>query len=84
MTCMQMCPFVSGMYESWHISNKYNFTHAEIDECASNPCVNGGNCTDHLNRFKCECPAGYEGLTCLEGMHTFHLLISWLYSIEHR
>ena len=29
-----------------------------IDECASQPCVNGGVCQDLINKFKCSCPAG--------------------------
>ena len=34
-----------------------------IDECVSNPCVNG-NCTDQVNNFTCSCEAGYSGDTC--------------------
>ncbi|XP_011471983.1 sushi, nidogen and EGF-like domain-containing protein 1 [Oryzias latipes] len=36
----------------------------DVDECASNPCQNGGTCKDHTNSFSCECPAGYTGLQC--------------------
>ena len=41
------------------------FTHvlAEIDECASNPCVNGV-CTDAVNMFSCACDTGFEGTLC--------------------
>ncbi len=35
-----------------------------INECASNPCRNGGICTDTVNSFVCICPAGYSGLMC--------------------
>ncbi|XP_071785279.1 lactadherin-like [Asterias amurensis] len=35
-----------------------------IDECSSNPCLNGGHCVDGVNRFTCWCAPGYEGSTC--------------------
>ncbi|XP_035687857.1 brevican core protein-like [Branchiostoma floridae] len=36
----------------------------DVDECASNPCQNGGTCTDGLNRYTCECVAGFTGDNC--------------------
>ena len=36
----------------------------EIDECASNPCANDGNCTDVVNGYTCDCVAGYTGSMC--------------------
>ncbi len=38
--------------------------NSEIDECSSNPCRNGAKCVDKIGSFKCECPAGFSGLTC--------------------
>ncbi|XP_035677399.1 uncharacterized protein LOC118416409 [Branchiostoma floridae] len=35
-----------------------------IDECASNPCNNGGTCTDGVNGYTCDCAAGYAGDDC--------------------
>ena len=35
-----------------------------IDECAVNPCLNGGTCADGINSYTCTCPAGYGGATC--------------------
>lgn len=41
----------------------YEGTNCEtnIDDCAGNPCVNGGTCTDQVNTFTCQCQSGYEG-----------------------
>ncbi|XP_063431364.1 transmembrane cell adhesion receptor mua-3-like [Mytilus trossulus] len=36
----------------------------DINECASNPCANGGSCTDHVNRYTCSCVPGYIGSNC--------------------
>ena len=36
----------------------------DIDECSSNPCKNGGNCTDAVNMYRCECAADFDGDNC--------------------
>ncbi|KAG7527098.1 cubilin [Solea senegalensis] len=35
-----------------------------INECASNPCQNGGNCTDVTNGFTCTCTSQWTGPLC--------------------
>ncbi|UYV71292.1 N [Cordylochernes scorpioides] len=40
-----------------------------INECASNPCANGGKCTDLINGFKCDCPRGYFDARCLSDVN---------------
>ncbi len=44
-----------------------NYLFADIDECASNPCLNGATCTDAVNSYTCTCVAGYTGTHCETG-----------------
>uniref|UniRef100_A0A4W6G9P7 Versican core protein n=1 Tax=Lates calcarifer TaxID=8187 RepID=A0A4W6G9P7_LATCA len=43
---------------------------ADIDECQSNPCRNGGTCVDGLASFTCVCLPSYSGLFCEEDTET--------------
>jgi len=36
----------------------------DINECASNPCHNGGACSDHVNSYTCTCSQEYFGANC--------------------
>ncbi|NXQ31501.1 SNED1 protein, partial [Alaudala cheleensis] len=36
----------------------------EIDECQSQPCLNGGQCKDRVSAFLCLCEPGYTGYLC--------------------
>lgn len=36
----------------------------EIDECLSQPCLNGGQCKDRVSAFLCLCEPGYTGHHC--------------------
>ena len=40
---------------------------SDIDDCAVQPCQNGGNCTDAVNNYTCNCVAGYSGKNCSVG-----------------
>ena len=40
---------------------------ADINECASNPCLNNGTCVDKINSFHCTCPEGWIGKRCATG-----------------
>ena len=46
----------------------YVFYVSEIDECATNPCLNNGTCVDLLNSYYCNCSAGYNGSHCETGI----------------
>ena len=55
-----------------HFCPRYNFSNNEsieidtsdIDECASDPCQNGGVCVDGINGYTCFCAAGFTGVNC--------------------
>ncbi len=39
-----------------------------IDQCLSNPCQNGGTCTDGSLSYSCECFTEFSGVNCETGM----------------
>ena len=47
---------------------RYSNHIADIDECASSPCQNGGNCIDIVNGHTCNCIDGYDGANCENGI----------------
>ena len=38
--------------------------HVDPDDCASNPCQNGGTCHDEVNDYSCDCSHEYTGENC--------------------
>lgn len=42
--------------------------YLDLNECDSNPCMNGGVCTDGPDSFSCACPDAWTGLRCETGM----------------
>lgn len=52
----------------------------EIDECDSDPCMNGGVCIDEIDRYTCNCTGtGYEGDRCQNG----ELFSQWWHLSAH-
>ena len=41
----------------------------DTDECLSNPCMNGGICTDGKNSYRCVCLKQYTGSRCETGLY---------------
>ena len=44
--------------------------HADIDDCADQPCLNRGTCNDGVNDYTCVCIDGYTGKNCSIGKNT--------------
>ena len=53
-------------------------TVTDINECGSNPCLNGGGCTDGTNFYTCTCLDGFMGDNCEIGLYQ-SLLNSFLH-----
>jgi len=48
----------------------------EINECASNPCLNGGTCVPDFDQFMCNCPHGTNGTVCQNAAPLYTCLIT--------
>lgn len=42
----------------WQSLSLLPFT--DVDECVSNPCLNGGGCVDTDNGYFCNCPSEWQ------------------------
>ena len=41
------------------------YCEVDINECESEPCQNGGKCTNLIGEYRCNCAGtGFEGLNC--------------------
>lgn len=54
-----------------HSPFRFHFSTVDVNECASNPCLNGGSCINRQNRFSCNCLSGYLGSRCENGQYLF-------------
>lgn len=60
----------------------YIFNHADINECASNPCKNNGACIDRVNRFICKCATGFTGSVCQTSEFEFFEECYYIHTIK--
>ena len=49
----------------------YVMCFSDIDDCDTNPCLNGGTCQDEVNGYTCNCVAGFNGATCNNGKRLY-------------
>ncbi|XP_051556337.1 protein crumbs homolog 1-like [Myxocyprinus asiaticus] len=47
----------------------------EVDECASDPCLNGGFCRNLINRFHCVCEMSFAGDHCQIDVSDFYIYV---------
>uniref|UniRef100_A0A8C9R5K7 Crumbs cell polarity complex component 1 n=1 Tax=Scleropages formosus TaxID=113540 RepID=A0A8C9R5K7_SCLFO len=52
----------------------------EINECISNPCLNGGYCRNLINKFHCNCPLSFAGEVCQIDLNADNLTTELLLS----
>ena len=58
--------------------------HVLPPQCESQPCMNGGSCTEGWNRFLCDCSStSFNGPTCGKGTLSFtYMTYIHYYSVE--
>ncbi|TKS80137.1 Protein crumbs -like protein 1 [Collichthys lucidus] len=47
----------------------------DVDECASDPCMNGGFCLNNVNSFECVCDMDFSGVHCQIDVSDFYLYL---------
>lgn len=50
----------------------------EVDECKSNPCLNGGYCSNLINKFVCVCDMSYAGDVCQTDVSDIYFYVALL------
>ena len=55
---------MQGLYRPINVSCIFSLFLSEIDDCAEQPCLNGGTCIDSVNDYICNCVVGYTGKNC--------------------
>lgn len=53
--------------DGWRVIIMACGVSADVDNCHSNPCLNGATCQDGVNSFTCLCLPSYTGQLCEQG-----------------
>ncbi|WAR28403.1 NOTC2-like protein [Mya arenaria] len=61
----EMCLFYLLINIHFHPTNEY-FSLSDINECALNPCLNGGSCINNFGSYVCICLTDYTGPNCIQ------------------
>ncbi|XP_077647017.1 uncharacterized protein LOC110478744 [Lonchura striata] len=65
--CMEeLCSYEEAreIYGDLERTEEFWRTYSDPNQCASNPCQNGGICDDQFQDYVCRCPVEYEGKSC--------------------
>ncbi|EDL22108.1 coagulation factor VII, isoform CRA_a [Mus musculus] len=59
----EQCSFEEAreIFKSPERTKQFWIVYSDGDQCASNPCQNGGTCQDHLKSYVCFCLLDFEG-----------------------
>ncbi|XP_062049907.1 coagulation factor VII [Lepus europaeus] len=62
----ELCSFEEAreVFQSTERTKQFWITYNDGDQCASNPCQNGGSCEDQIQSYICFCLADFEGRNC--------------------
>lgn len=56
---------LKGKVESFEgLDVRVTLIEKDLDDCSSNPCLNGGSCIDRINAYNCTCSENYIGKNC--------------------
>ncbi|XP_051551559.1 protein crumbs homolog 1-like, partial [Myxocyprinus asiaticus] len=69
-----MCDCLPGFSGHW--------CELDLDECKSNPCLNGGYCQNMVNKFQCVCEMTFAGETCEVDLNAASVTSDLLLSIS--
>lgn len=68
------CVFKFEMIKTW--APRGAFALPVDHACISNPCANGGTCSELPEGFQCQCPPGWEGPTCADSEFIHIMFVS--------
>jgi hypothetical protein len=64
--CACVAGFTSPVSSTGDVCQQSGNCEINVNECASNPCANGGRCSDRADAYICDCKPGWTGDTCAE------------------